>query len=56
MVSHSELLSHADGVGVANLQLSSYYVLMYAREAECLRGEVSVRSSYVIYGYVGRAI
>ena len=55
MVSQSELLSHADGVGVANLQLSSYYI-MYAREAECLRGEVSVRSSYVIYGYVGRAI
>ena len=47
MVSHSELLSHADGVGVANLQLSSYYYVMYAREAECSRGEVSLRSSYI---------
>ena len=32
MVSQSELLSHADGVGVANLQLSSYCYIMYARE------------------------
>ena len=44
MVSQSELLSHADGVGVANLQLSFYYI-MYARKVECLRGEVSVRGS-----------
>ena len=47
MVSQSELLSYVDGVGVANLQLSSYYYIMYAREAECSRGEVGVRSSYV---------
>ena len=45
MASQSELLSHADGVGVANLQLSPYYYIMYAREAECSQGDVSVRSS-----------
>jgi len=45
MVSQSELLSYVDGVGVANLQLSFYYYIMYAREAWCSRGEVSVRGS-----------
>ena len=38
MVSQSELLSYVDGVGVANLQLSFYYYIMYARKVECLRG------------------
>ena len=47
MVSQSELLSHADGVGVANLQLCSQLYNVRAREVECSRGEVSVRSSYV---------
>ena len=47
MASQSELLSHADGVGVANLQLSFYYYVMYAREAECSRGEVGLRSPLI---------
>ena len=38
MVSQSELLSHADGVGVANLQLSSYYYIC-TRERHSACGE-----------------
>ena len=44
MVSQSELLSYVDGVG-EGLMLSSPSIIMYAREMEYLRGEVSVRDS-----------
>ena len=50
MVSQSELLSHAGGVGVANLQLSSYINNVRARGI-VLAG----RSKCVglVYGYMG---
>ena len=46
MVSQSELLSHADGVG-EGLMLSSPSIIMYARKVECLRGR-SKRVGFVI--------